>query len=401
MLSETGSGWSYPAFSVAERDNRWAKVRALMARDHIDVVVCLPCSNSHNRGAADARYLTQLGENADEISVFFPIAGDVVAWVQGEAARPCSNWLSDIRPAVRGSESAIIDQLRERGVHRGTIGIAGLTGGVLGHCREAEGEVNWESVELIRQAFPHARCVSATDLLGEARYQKSIEEIEFLRRGTELAERVVETVTRTARIGVRERHVFAEMMFTSAIEGGSFTPMFGWISGPRGDVYHRVEQPSFRSFGKGDVLIIEVDGRWGGYISQIDQTFSLGPLHQDTKDALALTMESFERVMEQLKPGVSVAELIDIARVEGMGGRGVATLGMHGRGTGDDGPLVIPSTSPETQRAVMQENAVMCLKPGTMVDGKPYAATWSDAVVVTKKGGVRLGSRPPVVIELS
>jgi Xaa-Pro aminopeptidase len=111
-------------------------------------------------------------------------------------------------------------------------------------------------------------------------------------------------------------------------------------------------------------------------------------------------MESFNRVMERLKPGVSVAELVEAANRKGMNGRGVARLGMHGRGTGDDGPLVIPNTTPETQRALMQENAVLCLKPGTAVDGKQYAATWSDAVVVTKQGGVRLGSRPPIVIEL-
>jgi Xaa-Pro aminopeptidase len=399
MLTESAD-WSYPTFTLAERETRWAKVRTLMARDGVDVTVCLPCSNSHNRGAADARYLTQLGDNADEITVCFPVSGDVTVWVSGEPARPSSNWLVDIRSAGGETDTVLIQQLKELRLERAKIGIAGLTGGVLGHCREAEGEANWHSVELIRQALPHARIISATDLLGEARYQKSDEEIEFLRRGTQLAERVVETVRRTARPGVRERHVFAEMMFTSALEGGSFTPMFGWISGPRGDVYHRVEQPSFRSFETGDVLVIEVDGRWGGYISQIDQTFSLGPLHPDTRDALALTMESFNRVMERLKPGVSVAELVEAANRKGMNGRGVARLGMHGRGTGDDGPLVIPNTTPETQRALMQENAVLCLKPGTAVDGKQYAATWSDAVVVTKQGGVRLGSRPPIVIEL-
>jgi Xaa-Pro aminopeptidase len=399
MLTET-PGWSYPTFSLAERDTRWAKVRALMARDGVDAIACLPCSNSHNRGAADARYLTQLGENADEISVFFPLSGEVTVWVSGQPTRPSANWLADIRSATRKTESALIERLREAGLDGATIGIAGLTGGVLGHCREAEGEANWHSVELIRQALPGARCISATELLGEARFQKSAEEIDFIRRGTELAEEIVKTIARTARPGVPERDVFAEMIFTTAIEGGSFGPMFGWISGPRGNMYHRLEQPSFRKFNSGDMLIIEVDGRWGGYISQIDQTFSLGPLHSDTRDAMAMTMESFDRVMEHLKPGVTAAELIDIARITGMNGRAVANLGMHGRGTGDDGPLVIPNTDPDHQRAVMQENAVMCLKPGTTLDGKPYAATWSDSVVVTKQGGVRLGSRPPIVIEL-
>jgi Xaa-Pro aminopeptidase len=401
MTEQWSAEWSGAVFSVAERDQRWSGVRRLMARDGMDVIVCLPCSNSHNRGAADALYLTQLGDNAEETAVYFPIDGDVTAWLSVGGVWPTSNWMTDIRSLRLGAGgAAIAERLQEAGFRRGTIGIAGLTGGVLGHCREEEGEANWESVELIKNAFPNARVTSATELLGEARFQKSDEEIGFLRKGTQIAERVVTAVARSARVGVRERQVFAEMMFTSAIEGASFTPMVGWISGPRGHVYHRLEQPSFRSFQPDDILVLEVDGRYGGYIAQLDQTFAFGRLNEDTKAAMQLTLESFDRVVERLKPGVTVKELIDTARVEGMGGRGVATLGMHGRGTGDDGPLVIPNTAPEVLGTVMKENAVMVVKPGTSVDGQSYAATWSDVVLVTRDGGRRLGTRPREVLEL-
>ena len=42
--------WSNAVFSLEERDRRWAKVRRLMARDGVDLIVCLPCTNSHDRG---------------------------------------------------------------------------------------------------------------------------------------------------------------------------------------------------------------------------------------------------------------------------------------------------------------------------------------------------------------
>ena len=396
MIAKWTADWSDVVFSLKERDRRWQKLRQLMARDGVDVLVSLPCSNNHNRGAADALYLTQLGDNADETVVYFPLEGDVTAWLSRGGVWPRSNWFTDIRASPRGAGgAAIVRRLHESGFARGTIGIAGLTGGVLAHCRELEGEANWRSVEIIKQAFPNAKVVSATELVGEARFQKSEEEIEFLRKATAVAEKVIETVARTARVGVRERHVFAQMMFQSAIEGGSFTPMFGWISGPQGNVYHRLEQPSFRTFQPDDVLVIEIDGRWGGYIAQIDQLFTLGPAHQDTKDAMELTFESYNRVMEAFKPGVSAKELMAIARVEGMNGRGLATLGMHGRGTGDDGPLVTPNTRHEAQDVVMKENAVMCVKPGARVDGQPYVGSWGETVLVTPKGGVRLGTRTP------
>jgi hypothetical protein len=56
--------WSNAVFSLEERDLHWGKVRKLMGQAGVDAIVGLPCTNSHDRGAADARYLTQLGENS-------------------------------------------------------------------------------------------------------------------------------------------------------------------------------------------------------------------------------------------------------------------------------------------------------------------------------------------------
>jgi Xaa-Pro dipeptidase len=402
MIEQWSPEWSNAVFSTQERDLRWKNVRELMARDGLDALVVMPCSNNHNRGGADSLYLTQLGENADETVVFFPIEGEPTAWLSRGGVWPSSNWFTDIRNAPRGSGGkVIVERLKEAGLEGGRIGIPGLTGGALAHCREAEGEVNWQSMDILQRGLPNAKVSSATDLLGEARFVKTEEEIEFVRKGTQIAEKVLQTVVETAGTGVSERHVFSSMMYTSAIEGGSFTPMFGWISGNLDEMNHRVEQPSFRSFEKGDVLVLEIDGRWGSYISQIDQTFTMGPAHQDTKDAMEITYECFDRTMENLKPGVLIKDLMELAMVEGMGGRGVATLGMHGRGPGDDGPLVTPRTNPLAQQVVLQENAVMCVKPGASVDGKGYAASWGDSVIVTKNGGVRLGTRERTLHELS
>src|SRR6266567_8673909 len=86
------SDWSNPVFSLTERDKRWTKVRKLMARDGIEVILCMPCTNAHGRGQADARYLTQLGENSDEVTAVFPIQGDVTAWHSRGGVWPSSNW---------------------------------------------------------------------------------------------------------------------------------------------------------------------------------------------------------------------------------------------------------------------------------------------------------------------
>jgi len=399
------AAWSNAVFSLEERDRRWAKVRRLMARDGIDLILCFPCTNSHDRGQADARYLTQLGENSDETTVAFPIEGGVTAWHSRPGVWPSSNWFADIRASGRGTGGATSAAWINENPRfsTGTIAIAGLDANAFAHVRSAEGEVNWQSVEIVKRAFPKARFVSATKVLGEARWRKSAEEIEFLRKGTVVAEATLEAIHRHARPGVRERHVFAQMMFANADAGGSFTPMIGWASGPNGRAWHRVEQPSFRSFEPGDVLLVEIEGRWGGYIAQIDQTAALGSAKPELQDGSKLAFEAFNRVLDKLRPGVTVRELIAAARVTALGGRLETGLGGHGRGTGDDGPLLVArrAEGSEVLDIVIEEDCSFVIKPSAALDGEGDYARWGDSVVVTKTGAKRLGTRPQEMRVLS
>jgi Xaa-Pro aminopeptidase len=397
------SEWSNAVFSLGERELRWGRVRQLMAARGVDLMVCLPCTNSHGRGGADARYLTQLGENSTETIVVFPLDGEVVAWHTTGGLWPSANWLGEVRGTRSGTGgTTVANWLREHPAYQhGTIAIAGLESSLYAHWRAAEGEVNWGSVEIIRRAFPAARIVDGSDLLGEARYQKSDEEIDFLECGTQVAEATLQAVIEHARPGVPERRVFAQMLFANAAAGGSFTPMLAWISGPVGNAYHRLEQPTFRSLQPGDVLITEIEGRWGGHIAQIDESVAIGPAPADLRDGMALACEGFERAFAALRPGVTVGEIMDRGALTGMGGRGETELTLHGRGCGDDGPLGIPGCGEEVRRLTILEGCCFIVKVSTSVDGKPHYGRWGDTVAVTRDGARRLGTRPQVLHELT
>src|ERR1700722_10013230 len=149
MPEQWSPQWSNAVFSLEERDRRWALVRKLMAKAGIDVIVCFPLTHQHGRGAADSRYLTQLGENSDEVTVAFTIEGSITAWLSRGGVWPSSNWFTDIRCAERGTGGApIAAYLREHPAFaKGTIAVAGLTMSPIAHVRTAEGNVNWASYE--------------------------------------------------------------------------------------------------------------------------------------------------------------------------------------------------------------------------------------------------------------
>jgi Xaa-Pro dipeptidase len=389
--------WSNAVFSLGERNRRWVNVRTLMARDGIDLIICLPHTGSHDRAAADARYLTQLGENSDETLVAFPLDGPVRAWQSRPGVWPSSNWFDDIRSGTRSGGATISGYIEEHPQFKtATIAIAGLTSTAMTHVRTLEGEVNWRSVEILQAAFPAAQFVSASTVLGEARWIKSDEEVAFLRKGTKVAELTLDAVRNTAREGVAERDVFAAMMYANARAGGSFTPMFGWISGPQGRPYHRLNQPTFRSFEDRDILNVEIEGRWGGYIGQIDQTIVINTPVGALEDAMKMAYEAFDKTLELLKPGTTMGELADTAVLTALGGRLKAGLGFHGRGTGDDGPLLIAGIplKPEIRDLALVEGCCFAVKPSVSYDGIGEYCRWGDSVVIGKKGGIRLGTRP-------
>ena len=68
---------------------------------------------------------------------------------------------------------------------------------------------------------------------------------------------------------------------------------------------------------------------------------------------------------------------------------------MHGRGAGDDGPIITSTArSPQQLAVALRENMVFICKPSAITADGNYHCTWGDTVVVTPKGGRRLGKRP-------
>jgi Xaa-Pro dipeptidase len=107
-----------------------------------------------------------------------------------------------------------------------------------------------------------------------------------------------------------------------------------------------------------------------------------------------LQREVLEAGLEVMTPGATMGELIDFTN--GFGGkRGMRTaVLMHGRGFGDDGPLLTPRASGEEIRdLVIQRGNAWVWKPTAhSADGR-ISFTWGGDVVVTETGGEPLFKR--------
>ena len=386
--------WELPTFSMAERDRRWGRVRELMRREGIDCVVGLNSTGTHNRNQADVRYLTQLGNNCEEVAVCFPLGGKVTAITNRGGYWPAGDWVGETKRSGRVWSGSLIECLKEAGMENATVGVCGLTTGIYSSVRQPDGYAGYTAVHRMQEALPKARFVSATGVLGEARFVKSAEEVEFLRKGAAIAERACSAMIQTARVGVFEPLVMANMYQAAIAAGGSMPMMFGWTSGPFGAAHNRLEQPTHRFMQSGDYLTVEIEGRWGGYTAQLDQSVTLGDVPSWAPDAHKAAAQCFWDIVNVLKPGATFGELQEAATNVNRRGNVVGALTLHGRGLGDDGPLITNQSKPEVASVPLQEGCVFVVKPSITWDGKNDVGHVGDSVVITKSAAERLGTRP-------
>jgi len=389
-----------PSFSLAERDRRYALIRKEMAAQKIDVLV-LPASVARwEQTLADSRYVTQIGGFGTESLAVFPMAGEVTAYLFNRAGfwKKHQNWVADLRDGHNHWAENVKERLTELGFSRGRIGISGLAG----LTRSPDGIVPHATVEGIRQAFPQAEIVNATDLMRDVRGIKSEEELAAIARSASIAEAMVASVA-TLRPGATERDAFARMTAVQVEQGGDLPSMLLLGSGPgiRGGNF----VPTMRKLASGDLVTGEVEGRYAGYSAQVVRPILLGRATPDYRAVLDVSIACLEEVIASLKAGStlgSVIKLFDdsVARH----GKGACTGShplMHARGLGDEYPAVLKPKDIEKQGDIrLAAGMVFVVKPRiARQDG--ITAQFGDTVVVGEKGGRRMGTAPLALEEVA
>ncbi|HEY7065299.1 MAG TPA: M24 family metallopeptidase [Chloroflexota bacterium] len=392
----------YQRFSLAERDRRWQAIRQLMARDHLDAIVAPPNSGNSTDWQADARYISHCGGGGDaSIGVVLPLEGDVT--VVATSARDrwgprVQDWVADVREADRRYGRVMGERLLELGLQRGRIGISGLGFGT----RTPEGTIFHGTFETLREALPGAEFVPASDLLQEVRQVKSAEEIAVLQRSVDLVERGLEAQAYWAQPGVPDYVVWAETMHAMFVRGSELSVHFNWISGPNPG--RTLTRPTRRPLAKGDLIVKEIESSVIGYRAQQLRPLAVHECDPTILELAKLHGALYDRLLAFFKPGITIGAIVEETRAlaERLAPRGGpladarGSLILHGRGLGDDHPLVVPGYEGE-QRAWQQtfpENGVYICKPTVATADGRYSFSWGDSVRTTPQGAVRMGRAP-------
>jgi Xaa-Pro aminopeptidase len=241
-------------------------------------------------------------------------------------------------------------------------------------------------------AFPNAVFEDVTTMMGNLRAVKTLEEIATMERACAMVETGIQRILATAKPGMPDYQVYAEYYYGIMSEGTEIPTMVLWGSGPG----HPRDAflPTHRPIQKGDMLTNELEAKYIGYNAQRVQPIVMGnPTEADLK-AMEKHRAVFNSALETMKPGVKFGDFAAAIKNIAEGLDCTANVTMHGRGLGEDRPLLVGGNlNEEVQSFTLQEGNTFIVKPAVTPNGGP-TAHWGDTVTVTPTGGRRLGKDP-------
>jgi Xaa-Pro aminopeptidase len=274
-----------PQLSLAERDRRWDRLRKKMIMAGLDALVFLGNDIFWGMGMANLRYAlhvdSQVGADA-----LFCLDGAPVVWnAPPHMNRPASHyhslqeWVYDIRD--RGGMRAIAGEIRARALDGARIGMVAYSSTI-----QTTPTFLHEDVQELERLLPAVEWVDASALLQEMRMVKSEEEIGMLRRAGRIARLTLDALVQTARPGVTDAAVYAEMIRTQ-IANGADPNIFNLFSAgplehPGDELWHLLHgcdqplSPSMRPLRDGDLIVTEWHTKYGGYRCHTEYTVYVG-----------------------------------------------------------------------------------------------------------------------------
>jgi Xaa-Pro aminopeptidase len=320
-----------PRLSLAERDRRWAAVRAQMASRGLDAIVLWGWPMMWDFYTANARYLCPIGGNAEFNVLIFPASGEPTCFIQMptflDGWHSAQDWVSDIRPRGKSWADSVAARLKELGLERGKIGMDGLAGPL-----DSDGWIPHSVYLRLRELLPGAGLGSLDDLLEKVRSVKSAEELSVLREAAKLGDLMLTACKDIARPGVKECEVYAGMMQAMVANGGEEPTLFLWAC-DRYPYPHPFRVPTTRRMEKGDLIICEMHPKFGGYFTHVERTFCLGEPEAKQIEIYEGCVAAYRRGLEGFGPGRTISTAMEAVKDEIVSrGLAICEAGIHGHG---------------------------------------------------------------------
>ena len=235
------------------------------------------------------------------------IKGNIILLTRAPDLRQAQNTsnIEDIRIWIDKDKSNPTDDLKI------ILDELSLKGKKLGIEYEAYGMTGRNALRLNRSLKNYCDIEDQSELITKLRVIKSKEEIVYVKKAAELADRALNEAWKYTKVGASEAKILAEMQ-KAVLEGGGDYPANEYIIGSGHNALLCRYQSEKRILSSVDQLSIEWAGTYKHYHSAMFRTIPIGkadPKHIKMHEAC---VEALKNCEEKLKPGIKVGEVFDV-----------------------------------------------------------------------------------------
>jgi Xaa-Pro dipeptidase len=157
-------------------------------------------------------------------------------------------------------------------------------------------------------------CPDATQVVGQLRVCKDVDEIALMRSAVRVAQAALEATIPSIKVGATEKEIAAELVVQLLRHGSQSDMPFAPIvsGGPNSANPHAV--PSDRKLQPGDLLVVDWGATVDGYISDLTRTFAVGKVDDEYRKIHRIVLEANTAGRAAAQPGVPCAQVDRAAR---------------------------------------------------------------------------------------
>ena len=318
--------------------------------------------------------------------------GDIVLFTRAPDLRQAQNTsiIKDIRIWVDNENSNPSDELKnilsELNLEKSNLGIE----------YEAYGLTGRNAIRLNNSLKDFAVLHDKSELVSKLRVIKSDEEIKYVRKAAELADKALDEVWKNAKTGVSEGKILAEMQKV-IFEGGGDYPANEFIIGSGHNALLCRYQSEKRVLSNPDQLTIEWAGTYKHYHSAMFRTIPIGkadPKHFKMYEACVNALTNCEK---KLIPGNAVGEVFN-AHAKTFDDLGYKKSRMNACGyslgaTFSPNWMDVPPMIFVNNPLILKSGMIFFMHMILMDSENQLAMNLGETYLITKKGNERLGKQ--------
>ena len=270
-----------------------------------------------------------------------------------------------------------------------------LKGKSIGIEYEAYGMTGRNALRLNKSLENYCKFEDQSELITKLRVIKSDEEITYVKKAAELADRALDEAWKHTKSGASESKILAEMQ-KAVLEGGGDYPANEYIIGSGHNALLCRYQSEKRTLSSQDQLSIEWAGTYKHYHSAMFRTIPIGKADAKHIKMHEACVEALKNCEEKLKPGNKVGEVFDIhAKTFDNLGYNKARMNACGYSLGStfspnwmDWPMLYTGNP-----YVIQPGNVFFMHMILMDSDSQLAMNLGETYLVTENGNERLGKQ--------